>query len=402
MGGVNAGLFIKPMTEELGIGQAYFGWAQTARLLAFTASGWFIGHAIDKRGARIPLALAGLTMGVVMVGQSFVTAGWQIVVLFFVAGLTGLAGTGGNLYVSVPLSRWFIRNRGRAMALAFLGTPLGIFFFAPFTQYLIDEFGWRSAWLVLGVGGSSVIAFVALLMIRRSPEDMGLLADGRTFVSESNPGRVSEVQSGAPDEYSWGRAEAVRTSTFWRLAFVDGLRMVAVSTLGLFRIPYYVERGIDPGIVALALSAEAIVGIFVAIPVGWALDRFAPRFVSAFSTTAMIAAFVATILVSTPAHVFAATILYGIAAVSFNISQNAIWPHYFGGMNIGQIRGVSMILGVSASAFGAPATGMIRDTTGTFVPAWIGAIIALAMATLIVAFLPRPRLGGAHRAGSSS
>ncbi|MPZ98635.1 MAG: MFS transporter [Dehalococcoidia bacterium] len=312
MGGVNSGQFIKPMTEELGIGQTWFGWAQTARLLSFAASSWVIGRLIDARGARLPMVTAGAVMGLVLLGLSQVQEGWQIVVLFGIAGLTGLQGAGGNLYNSVPLSRWFVRKRGRAMSVAFLGTPIGIFLFAPLTQFLIDDYGWRTAWMALGATGAMVVGAVALLIVRRAPEDMGLLPDG-----DAAPAPVMDwagvPRAVASAEYSWTRAEAIRTPTFRRLAAVDGLRMVAVATLGLFRIPFYVDQGIDAGVVALALSAEALVGMAITVPVGWAVDRFQPRYISAFATATMITTFLVTIFVSTPVHVFVATILLASA-----------------------------------------------------------------------------------------
>jgi Na+/melibiose symporter-like transporter len=196
------------------------------------------------------------------------------------------------------------------MSIAFLGTPIGIFIFAPMTQWLIDTRGWREAWLALAVIGPLVISVVALGVIRRAPEDLGLRPDGDEALSpgEGSPSRSS---GGASSEYSFTRAEAVRTPTFRWLAAVDGLRQVAVATLGLFRIPFYVDQGIDPTVVALALSAEALVGMMITVPVGWLVDRLQPRYVSASATAVMVATFGATIMVSSPAHVFVATILYG-------------------------------------------------------------------------------------------
>ena len=389
MGGVNSGQFIKPMTEELGIGQTWFGWAQTARLLTFAGSSWVIGRVIDSRGARLPMVGAGLVMGLVLVGLSQASEGWHVVALFGIAGLTGLQGAGGNLYNSVPLSRWFVRKRGRAMSIAFLGTPIGIFIFAPMTQWLIDTRGWREAWLALAVIGPLVISVVALGVIRRAPEDLGLLPDGDEALSPE-AGSPSRPAGGASSECSFTRAEAVRTPTFRWLAAVDGLRQVAVATLGLFRIPFYVDQGIDPTVVALALSAEALVGMMITVPVGWLVDRLQPRYVSASATAVMVATFGATIMVSSPAHVFVATILYGVSAVTFAVSQQVIWPHYFGGLHVGQIRGLSMFVGISLAAFGAPATGMVRDATGSFVPAWLVAMALLVIATVVLVRLPSP------------
>jgi len=68
MGNLTVALFIQPMTDDLGISKLEFGLAQSARLLGFGASGWFLGRILDRHGARIPLAIAGALGGLVAVG----------------------------------------------------------------------------------------------------------------------------------------------------------------------------------------------------------------------------------------------------------------------------------------------------------------------------------------------
>lgn len=402
MGGINAGLFIKPMSADLGIGQAFFGWATTARLLGYAATGWLIGRILDRRGARLPLALAGLMMGLALVGLSAATAGWQIIVLFFLTGATGLQGAGANLYSTVPVARWFIRRRGRALSLTFLGTPAGIFVFPPLTQLLIDGLGWRATWLILGVSGAAVIVLVSLLVIRHQPQDMGLQPDGDADVEPQTSAAAHGPARRRAAEYSWTRAQAMRSTTFWRLAAVDGLRMVAMSTLGLFRIPYFIDQGVDAQIVALALSAEAVAAVVVAIPAGWASDRFQPRYVSVLATGGMLLAFGLTIAASSAWMVFVATMMLGLGISSFQVSQGAIWPDYFGSANIGRIRGLSLPIGLAFSALGAPATGIIKDHTGTYVPAWIAGMVGLAIATLILLVTPKPARPARAPAGDAA
>src|SRR4029079_7399817 len=94
------------------------------------------------------------------------------------SGATGLQGGGNSLFTQVPLARWFVRNRGKALSMAFIGTPAGIFVFPTLTQLLIDEFGWRSAWAMIGGFGGVVVVIVALLIMRDRPSDMGLAPDG--------------------------------------------------------------------------------------------------------------------------------------------------------------------------------------------------------------------------------
>ena len=396
MGGVNLGLFIKPMRDDLGIGTSVFGLAQTARLFGFALSGWIIGRIIDRRGARIPLAIAGLMAGGAMIALSQVTAGWQIIGVFFVVGATGLQGGGGSLFMSVPLSNWFIRKRGTAMSVAFIGMPVGIFIFAPLSQLLIDEIGWRDTWLVLGGGGAVVTVLVALFIIRRRPQDMGLRPDGEAAPSTGALSALGTQRHGLEDEVSWTRAEAIRSrilhpSTFWRLTMIDGLRMLAMSSVGIFRVPYFIDdKGFDASIVAWSLSAEAIFAVLVSLPTGWAVDRYQPRYVAAVSTILMIAGFLLTMTASSIVMVFVATSVFGLGVASFIICQNAVWPAYFGHAHIGSIRGFATPLMLVFSAIGAPLTGIVRDATGSYQPAWIAGTIGLVIATLLLLITPKP------------
>lgn len=391
MGGVNLGLFIKPMRDELGIGTSIFGWAQTARIIGFAASGWIIGRLIDKHGGRLLLAIAGVLAGAAMFALAQVQEGWQIVLVFFVVGFTGIQGGGASLFTSVPLSNWFMRRRGQAMSIAFIGMPIGIFIFAPLSQLLIDEVGWRDTWLILGVGAAVVIVLVALLIVRRRPSDMGLAIDG----VEPAPAPVTSASSvrmpAFVDQVSWTRQEALRSSTFWRLTAIDGLRMLAMSSVGIFRVPFFIDdKGLDAHVVAFSLSAEAVFAVFVSLPTGWAVDRYQPRYVAAVSTACMILGFLLTMTASSIVHVFAATSVFGLGIASFIICQNSVWPAYFGHVNIGSIRGASTPIMLIFSAIGAPLTGMSRDWTGSFVYAWLIGTLCLAIAFCLLLITPRP------------
>ncbi len=390
MGGMNLGLFVQPMNEDLGINHVYFGLTQTARLVGFSISGWLIGRILDQHGARVPMAIAAAMMGMIMAGLSCVQTGWQLVTLIFLCGLIGLEGGGGNLYQSVPLSRWFIRKRGKAMSLSFLGTTAGIFLFTPLIQYTITHVNWRFAWVVIGGGCCLVILIIAIVVVRKAPESMGLLPDGDTIQGAEDKNTAVFQRSNVPGEYSWTRSQALRSYSFWALTITLGLRMLSMSTLNVFRIPYYIEVGISPQLVALAVSVEAIVSALVAIPTGWAMDRYQPRYVASVSLTAFILAFIVTINVRTTLDVFIATALFGVAAASFMVTINTLWPSYFGGMHIGSIRGISVPFTTFFGAVGAPITGLIKDATGSYLPAWIASIIFLFAATVIMLLNPKP------------
>ena len=390
IGGMNLGLFVIPMNDELGITQQFIGWSQTARFIGFSLSSWFIGRMLDKYGARIPMAIAAIIMCMIMVALSLMQNGWQLVILIFLSGVIGLQGGGGNLYQSVPLSRWFVKKRGKAMAISFFGTTLGLFFFTPLLQATILYINWRFAWWFIGGGSCIIIFIISLAVIRRDPYSMGLYPDG-IAPEEKIAGKEDDRNIKVEDiEFSWTRDQALRSFTFWGLVLILGFRMLATSTINVFRIPYYIESGFSPMLVSFAVSVEAIVSAVIALLTGWAMDRFPGRYVVSASLVALIFVFIVSIKVRTNFDVFLATSLYGVAASSFMVSTNTLWPNYFGSEYIGSIRGFVIPFATIFGSIGAPVTGRIKDMTGSYIHAWVASIIIVAVSIVLMLFLKKP------------
>lgn len=88
--------------------------------------------------------------------------------------------------------------------------------------------------------------------------------------------------------------------------------------------------------------------------------------------------------------IFLATSLFGVAAASFMVSNNTLWPNYFGSMNIGSIRGLAVPFTTIFGSIGAPVTGRIKDLTGSYIHVWIVSIFILTAATVIMLFIKKP------------
>lgn len=390
MAGLNFGFFIIPMSEELGIDQSFFGWAFTARMLAFAASGFVLGKVLDTFGARVPLVATGVIASLVLIAFSRITNGWQLILLFALIGGIGIQGAGASLYISVPISNWFRRLRGRAMAIAFLGIPAGIFIFPILTQFLIARSGWQTAWLFLAAFSGPLLVFVGLFIMRRQPSDYGLLPDGHASVPRDEGADDSRPAEPAA-ECSWTRAQALRSPTFWRLALILGLLQFSTSSVGLFRIPHFVERGIDPTLIGFAYQGEAIASVIAGLPVGFALDRFQARYLASATIIPRVLSVLATIYATTALYAAAATILNGLAAASFVVVQGVIWTSYFGPRHIGAIRGASLAVTLPFAAMGAPIAGMVRDATGSYLPVWWASIALLVAGSVLMLLTPKPR-----------
>ena len=390
MGSLNFGLFIKPMGDELGIGRAAFGWAQTARQGASSATSPLIGWLLDRYGSRVMLPVAALATGSALIGLAYITSAWHLVVLFVVMGLVGMSGPGA-LVTTVPVLKWFVRNRGKAVAFVGLGIPIGALLFIPLTQVLINEIGWRGAWIVLAIIGICVIVPLAAVFIRRQPEDVGMVPDGDAW-SEMNGSDGSSVRR-AVEEVSWTVREAVRTTTLWRLVIVFSMVQLATGTVALHRIAAFMDRGMDPTLISFATAFDAVAAGGSTFMFGMLVKWIPARFLGAIGFSMLAGASVLTIYAVNLPIMFVSMAIFGIGIGGMMFLNNYIWADYFGRANVGGIRGLANPINLVVGGIGAPAAGYVRDWTGSYDPAWWVGVVLMSGAALLMVLTRAPRKG---------
>jgi MFS family permease len=393
LGTINFGLFIKPMGNQLGIGRTSFGSAMTARLLTGAVASPFVGRLIDRYGSRILLAVAATITGIALFTLGHITQAWQMVALFAITGVIGLGGP-ASLVTTVPVAKWFVQKRGRAIGMLFIGLPIGGIIFLPLTQFLIDSVGWRNAWAFLAAMGAGTIIPLSLILVRRQPEDMGLLPDGASPTGvgpTSEPSRQRTGQLNAVEEDSWTLQEAVRSSTYWRLVFAFGLGMLSVSSVGLHRIPDFMDRGLDPGMVALATAMDTVALGITTFVLGFVVERVPVRFIGVLAYVFFGTATFLTIIADSHPLLFLAMGTFGLGAGSQMLTQNYLWASYFGRRHLGSIRGAVLPITLLFGGIGAPLAGYVRDNTGSYTSIWSVAIGLMALSATIIAFTPPPQ-----------
>lgn len=248
----NMGLFIIPMCRDIGISRSMFGWLVTSRSLAGGLSTFLLGYLVDRFGSRCLLPLSALITGLCMIGFGLSDQVKYLFPLFILIGLAGLAAGGGGVLTAVPVAKWFVRKRGLAIGIATLGTGLGAVFFIPFTQFFIEHFGWRKAWFVLAVLLMSLIVPIASLVVRRQPEDLGLLPDGDT-----EKDRLSQDPSVITEEAVWTVRDAMGTRSFWLLNSAMLLWGMA-NGAAVHRIAFWIQQGFDAQLVSFVFTIDAV------------------------------------------------------------------------------------------------------------------------------------------------
>ena len=156
------GVFLKPMEDGLGWSRSSIGAIGLLNWIVMGLGGVLAGYLSDRFGTRVVVLLGGVLLGLGLVLSSRVTEMWQLYATF------GFLVGGGVSAFYVPLTvlaiKWFDDRRGLAAAIVSSGNGFGIMALSPLSRWLINEFDWRGALVILGDVAWLVVIPAALLL----------------------------------------------------------------------------------------------------------------------------------------------------------------------------------------------------------------------------------------------
>jgi OFA family oxalate/formate antiporter-like MFS transporter len=380
------GVFLGPMTEEL-------GWTRTEFIIAFIGGqfvmafvGLAIGGLIDRHGGR-QLMLWGTAVTVVtLLLTAEVQELWQWWLLRGLAQSAGIAAA-GSLVINVALAKWFVTRRGRAIAIAAMGLSLAGVLVPNLLTPVVDELGWRAGWRLLAVV-TAVLVIPAALVMRRQPEDHGLLPDGRV----AGDGGDEAAAARAHEDYvrSLTRSQALRSSAFWVMVVAFGLIGLNLLALATQAIPFLTDAGFERGTAALMLSLLALPGLLTRPLWGLAAERTAPGLLAtgAFIAVAIgMLGVVASARAGSTPLVAASFLNVGSGNAGFVPVQEVLWASLFGRRHLGAVRGVVLPFQLLFGAAGPLALSVYYDIAGSYdgiLVAMAGfAVVAVALMQLV-------------------
>jgi len=387
-GNLSFGLFVLPMGGALGMSRSQFGWAVTTRRLAAGLSSYMVGRLLDRYGPRVLIPVSAAIIGVALIVLSRAGSPWQVIAIFGVLGMTGLAAP-QNIMTSVPVAKWFQRKRGMALALAATGLGIGGVFFLPITQLLLDHIGWRSTWVVMAVVFMALSVPLSAIFLRRQPEDMGLELDGGPPAA-SRGGVPGQTAMPVTEETSWTVREAFRTGAMWRLLLAFVLSGIAQGGTSVHRIPYWIENGFNAQLVSFSFAGDAAGAATMALFAGWMADRVPIRIIGAGSFLGLAAAMGLALAGRNEYFLFGSGITFGLSVGAGMILHSYIFAEYFGRAFLGSIRGIVLPVMLISNAIGAPLVGYIHDSTGSYVSSWWMILSIYLLAAVIISTARRP------------
>ena len=376
---VGVSVFLDKIIADLGLSRGQVSLMYTLGTLAASFALPFVGRFIDRRGPRLAVGIVAALFALGCVWMGFVN---NLAMLFFGFLLIRGLGQGSLSLVSLyVVNVWFVRRRGLAIGITGLGFAVATAFFPVLIEALIAQFGWRTAYMLLGLLVAVTILPLGTLLFRGQPERFGLRPDSGAVTDE------------AVAETNLSLAEARRTATFW--LFVAGNVCVAALSTGLVFHHYSImaEGGLDRLAAATVFLALGFIVAGANFTTGVLVDRVPPRLLLSVAMGGQAAA----LLMATHVTGRPTILLYG-ALLGLTQGMNgalgaSVYAYYFGRAHIGSIKGFATTLTVAGTAFGPFLFALGFERAGTYAPVLLLSTVLPVVIGVAALFL-RPKMLG--------
>ena len=372
------------------------GWDANTMSYAATAGTWcsgllapLIGRLADRYGPRWLMPTGLLVAGVCFLLLSGVSSVWQ----FYAAYVVARAVSNPVLIGLVPRTaavNFFRRRRNIVLALLSTFRPIaGAINIQLFALIAINQ-SWREAFRYLGIVSFALIIPVVLLM-RRRPEDIGLLPDGASGTPPPKPspgGRGSQAVA-PPAEISWTVREVIRTRTFWLIVATASVGTLASSSVGFSMVPYLVESaGLSVGAAAGVLSFGTVLAI---ANVGWGYlsDLFTPRRCLMVAMAGSGALLVYLNMVDSLAGALVFALGWGVFSGAVGSMESMMLAQYYGRGSYGSLLGMFAPFQTAALGLGPTLASLLRASSGSYTLLFM-AMVTAYLAAAVLLYLARP------------
>ncbi len=362
-------VFLVALAEEFHWKRSLVAGAFAAFALVHGLSSPALGWLADRLGPRLVFMAGGSVLALALVVDGAITRPLHLYLAFGL--LTSLGVTASALVPAVVLIRgWFPRRFGTALGIASAGIGVGIFAVVPFCQAMIDAFGWRWAFRLLGIIIAVWTIPAALALVRDPPAPS---VDDALCESPATPSLTTALAFGS----------------FWLLALAQFCGNFVCQMLLVHQVAFLVDQGIPAMVAASAAGLVGLSSVFAKVGSGWAADVLGRR---RTFTTGMIVVLVSVGLLTVVARsphgplVYVYGLLMGIGYAATVPIMPTVISDVFGGARFGSIFGSLHLANAIGGAVGAWLAGTVFDATQSyrisFMVAGVAALVAIAAVSL--------------------
>ncbi len=378
------------------------GWSQSTVALGVTIGTWtaglltpIFGKIADRSGPRIVMAFAAITTGACFIWIGGMSTIWHFYVAYIIARGLGNPALIGVVPRTVAVN-FFRRRRNLALGLVSMARPCFGAINVQLVTFIAMWSSWRHAYRMLGVY-SIILSIPLLILMRRRPEDIGLLPDGDSQKeSTSSPtkkiGGVKEKHH--VTECSWNANQAVRSTTLWVIISAEFLIILTSGTIGFQLVPYLTDSGMSIRSAAAAWSLSSLLNAFANPFWGILADKYSPR--TLILSAIPLCLFVTSLflLVSGGAATFTCVAIWGATSGGLNVLGGMIIANYYGREHFGTISGIMGPFQTCGLGLGPILGALILNVEGGYRTLFFFAIAAYitAIGLFILARKPKRRI----------
>ncbi|HYO80542.1 MAG TPA: MFS transporter [Bryobacteraceae bacterium] len=344
------GLITEPLLTTLNIDRVTYSELNFWATIIGAAFCLPCGRLIDRMGPRAVLTAAIGALGLTVVVMSEASGVAQLAIL-----LTLTRGFGQSALSVVSLTvvgKYFAERIHMAMGLYSLMVGVGFIVAFPSVGQAAVRFGWRAAWLGVGLTLLLIVAPLGWLSLRKPPA--GSVAE------------TEEASEADALETDLTVADALRSPAFWIFALASSLFGLVYSGIALFNQSILEERGFDASTYHLALVISTLVGLAANFAGGWISTRVPVQKVMAVGMSVLAGSVLMLPFVSTLTEVATYAIAMGLAGGIVTVVFFSVWAQVFGRTHLGRIQGVAQMMTVLASAIGPVLLARTLASTGSY------------------------------------
>jgi sugar phosphate permease len=359
-----------PITDDLGWSRTAYATAAAARIPLVALSTVAVGFLTVRVGARAVLTAGFAIGGVTFFAMSRMQELWHFYALMPLVGLV-LASV-GDVTVGHVVTRWVRRGRGLALGVVYVGANIGAMIAVPLLADIAAASGWRDALLWVGVGGAWLLLPVALGLVRDPGPGQG------ASDLEDEPGDGS-----SPHATAMNLSQALRTRSFWLLAFNLSATFFYFVAMTDQLVPYLTDTGLSGSLAASHFRTILGMGMGSKILLGLLADRIAAPNAMRFNTALLFASSVVLLFLPERGPLTLFILSYGFSSTARDVLYPLIVVHCFGVRYMAEIYGVLM-LSLLAGTFGPIVAAASRDVTGGYTTAFATYVVANGLSLVAV------------------